>query len=146
MKFVGSALLVFRLLEERQHVLPIPALAAALPPIVVIGRRAAHIDHAVDRTGAAQNLAARLVQGPAVELRLGLGLEHPIDPRVGVGLRVAERDVDPGIAVLAAGLDDQYPGRRIGAEPVGQNAPGRAGADNDEIVFRIESHAVLIIR
>src|SRR5947209_17774992 len=107
MKFVGAALLVFGLLEERQHVLPIPALAAALPPIVVIGGRAAHVDHTVDRAGAAQYLAAGLVQGAAVELRLGLGLEHPIDPRVGVGLRVAERDMDPRVAFVPARLPEQ---------------------------------------
>ena len=98
-EIVGAALLVLGLLEERQDAIPVPALAAALAPAVVIGRGAAHVDHAVDRAGAAQHLAARLVEGAAVELRLGLALEHPVDPRIGVGLGVAERDMDPRVAV-----------------------------------------------
>ena len=98
-EIVGAALLVLGLLEERQHRIPVPALTSALTPVVVIGRRAAHIDHAVDRAGAAQHLAARLVEGAVVELLLGLALEHPVDPRVGERLRVAERDMDPRIAV-----------------------------------------------
>src|SRR5207302_2369052 len=130
---VGAPFLVLGLLEERQHAVPIPAFAAALPPIVVIGWRAAHIDHAVDRTGAAQNLAARLVQGAAVELRLGLGLEHPIEPRVRVGLRVAERDVDPGIAVGSAGLQQQHAVFPALAEPPGDGATCGARPGHDKI-------------
>src|SRR5207249_9110179 len=64
-EIVGAALLVLRLLEERQYRIPVPAFAAALAPAVVIGRGTAHIDHAVDRAGAAQHLAARLVEGTA---------------------------------------------------------------------------------
>src|SRR6202030_177208 len=99
-KLVGAALLVFGLLEERQHIVIAPALAALLAPAVVIGRRAAHVDHAVDRTGTAKNLAARLVEDPTVELRLRFAVEHPVDPRVGKRPGVAERNVDPWIAVL----------------------------------------------
>ena len=33
----GAALLVLRLLEEGQDAVPVPALAAALAPIVIIG-------------------------------------------------------------------------------------------------------------
>ena len=98
-ELVGAALLVLRLLEERQHRIPVPALAAALAPAVVIGRGAAHVDHAVDRAGAAQHLAARLVEGAAVELLLRLALEHPVHLRVGEGLGVAERNVDPRVGV-----------------------------------------------
>ncbi len=107
-EIVGAALLVLRLLEERQYRIPVPALAAALAPVVVIGRCAAHIDHAVDRAGAAQHLAARLVESAVVELLLGLALEHPIDPRVGERLGVAERDMDPRVAVTPAGFEQQH--------------------------------------
>src|SRR6266567_9383953 len=112
---------------------PIPALAAALAPIVIIRRRAAHIDHAVDRASAAEDLAARLVEGAAVELRLGLALEHPVDPGVGVRLGVAERDMDPGVAVWPAGFEQQhaiFPGF---AEPRRDRATRRAGAGDDEV-------------
>src|SRR6516164_5869953 len=103
-EIVGTALLVLRLLEKRQYRIPIPAFAAALAPAVVIGRCAAHIDHAVDRAGAAQHFAARLIEGAVVELLLGLALEHPVDPRVGKGLGVTERDVDPRVAVASSGF------------------------------------------
>src|SRR6478735_157438 len=89
-EIIGAALLVLGLLEERQHVVVAPAFAAALPPAVIIGRRAPHVDHAVDRAGAAQYLAARLVEDAAVELRFWLAVEHPVDPRVGERLGIAE--------------------------------------------------------
>src|SRR5262249_40572970 len=133
-EIVGAALLVLRLLEEGQDPVPIPALAAALPPIVVIRRGAAHVDHAVDRAGAPQDLAARLVKGAAVQLRLRLALEHPTDPRAGVGLGVAERDVNPRVTVDAAGFEDQHPVLARLAEPRGDRAAGRPGPGDDEIV------------
>jgi hypothetical protein len=33
-----------------------------------------------------------------------------------------------------AGLDDEHPMARIAAQPIGEHAAGRAGADDDEIV------------
>jgi len=105
MEIVGAALLVLRLLEERQHRIPIPALAAALTPIVVIGRRAAHVNHPINRAGAAQHLAARLVQCAVVQLLLGLAFEHPVDARVRERLGVAERDVNPRVIVAPAGFE-----------------------------------------
>ncbi len=132
-EFVGAALLVLRLFEKRQHVFPIPALAAALAPIVIVGGRAAHIDHAVDRAGAAEDLAARLVEGAAVELRLGLALEHPVDPGVGVRLGVAERDMDPRVAVRAAGFEQQHAIFSGFAEPRRHRAARRTGAGDDEV-------------
>src|ERR1051326_6550477 len=75
---------------------------AALPPEIVIGRVAAHIHHAVDRAGAAQDLAARMVHAAAFELRLGLALEHPIDRRIGKEPRIADRHMDPPSGVVGA--------------------------------------------
>ena len=69
---VGAARIVLGALEVGQHRVVVPALAAALAPFVVVGGVAAHIDHAVDRAGAAQHLAARLVHDAVVELGLGL--------------------------------------------------------------------------
>ena len=66
---VGSTLLVLGLLEIGQDRLPAPTLAIALAPFVIVRRRAAHVDHAVQRAGAAQHLAARLIRCPVVELR-----------------------------------------------------------------------------
>jgi hypothetical protein len=105
---VCAALLVLGALEVGQDRIVVPALAAALAPFVVISRIAAHVDHAVDRAGAAQHLAARLVHDAVVELGFGLAVEHPVDARIVERLVVAERDVDPGIAVLRPGLEQQH--------------------------------------
>jgi hypothetical protein len=107
-KFVRAALLILRLAEIGQHVVPAPALAAALAPAVVIPRRAAHVNHTVDRAGAAEHLAARLIENAAVEPLLRLGVEHPIHARIGEDFRVAERNVDPRIPVLAPGFEQQH--------------------------------------
>src|SRR5574339_315641 len=37
------------LFENRQHVVPAPALEAELAPVIVVGGLASHIDHGVDR-------------------------------------------------------------------------------------------------
>jgi len=49
-------------LEIGQHVVPTPAAEAELAPMVVIGRLPAHIDHRIDGRGAADHLAARIVE------------------------------------------------------------------------------------
>src|SRR5215472_1899333 len=132
-ELVGAALLVLGFLEERQHRIPIPALTAALPPAVIIHWRAAHIDHAIDRAGAAEHLAARLVESAVVELLLGFALEHPVEPRVGKRLRVAERNVDPRIAVAAACFEQQHAPASGFAEPSRDGTTGRSGAGDDKV-------------
>ena len=103
-----------RALEVGQHVVPGPAGIAQLAPLVVVARLAAHVDHAVDRGAAAQHLAARIVERAAVEAGLGLGLEAPVGARVADHVEVADRDVDPEVVVLAAGLEQQH-ARRCGS-------------------------------
>src|SRR5205085_4623785 len=112
-----------------------PAGIAELPPVVEIFGLAADIDHAVDRRGTAEHLAARPEYAAIPGAGIGLGLVAPIDRRVGEGLAKTERDVDPAIAVLAAGLEQEHARRRILAEPRRDCAPGRAGADDDEVGF-----------
>src|SRR5262249_15865997 len=51
---------VFRAAEVGQHLAEGPAVIAQRRPVVVVPAVAAHIDHAVDRTAAAQCLAAWL--------------------------------------------------------------------------------------
>ena len=67
-----------RLSEIGQHVAIGPAACSASVPAVEIRRIAAHIDHAVDRGRAAQNLAARHMQAAVVQVRLGLRMEPPV--------------------------------------------------------------------
>ncbi len=112
-----------------------PARVAELPPVIVVGRLAAHVDHAVDRGAAAEHLAARIVQRAAVEPGIGLGLQAPVGARIAHGVEVADGHVDPEIAVAAAGLEQQHPVARIGRQAVGQDAAGGAGADHDIVEF-----------
>jgi len=74
---------------------------------------ATDVDHGVDAAGAAQHLAARLVHGPATHMRLGHGIVIPVG-RAAKQLGEGRRDVDVGRAILAAGLQQQYPLPGIG--------------------------------
>ena len=107
-ELIGAVGLVLGLLEVRQNGIPIPSLAAALPPFIVVGVMAAHIHHAVDRTGAAERLAARQIQPAVGELRLRHGLELPVHRRIDIGLGEPKRDMDPRIAVGRTGLQQQH--------------------------------------
>ena len=131
---LDAALVVLGLAEIRQDGVVVPALAAALAPFVVVGVVAAHVDHAVDRTGAAQHLAARLIHHAVVQVGFRLAVEHPVDPRIARMSRVAERNVDPGVAVLAAGLQQQYAVAAGFRQPCGEHASRRPGAGNDIVV------------
>ena len=82
---------------------------------------------------AAQHLAARPEHLAAIGAGIGLGLEAPIDRRVGEGFAEAERDVDPAVGVLAAGFEQDDARARVFGEPRRDRAAGRAGADDDEI-------------
>ena len=130
-----AALPAFAALEIRQHVRIGPAARAVLRPAVVIGAIAARIGHHVDGGRAAQHLAAHRLDAPPVESRLGLGRIAPIVHAVIVHLAHAERNVDERIAVRPAGLQQQHARARVLAQPVGQHAAGRAGADDDVVVF-----------
>src|SRR5207248_10694799 len=74
--------MIFVAPEKRQHIVPAPAVEPELPPMIVVRRLAAHIDHGVDRRRAADHLAAWIVQAAAVQAGLRLGLETPIRTRV----------------------------------------------------------------
>ena len=143
MIFVGAALLVLGLLEIGQHVVKAPADIAALAPAVVVLVLAAHIEQAVDRARSAQHLAARLEHLAAVQARLRLGLVHPVDGFFLEQLAVAERHMDPDVAFLRAGLEQQHRMLAVRAQPIGQHAAGRARADDDVVEFGGFSRATL---
>src|SRR5262252_524867 len=104
MELAFSTLLVFRLAEVWQDARVVPALTTALAPAVVVGRGAAHVDQAIEGTRTAQHLAARLVGGAIVETSDRFALKLPVVAGVSVELVIAERDVDPGIAIAPSGL------------------------------------------
>src|SRR5262249_3139102 len=95
--------------EERQHVAGSPAGESELAPVVIVGGLPAHVDHGVDRGGAADHLAARIVEAAAVEAFLRLGLEHPVRARIADGEEIADGDVEPDPIGPAAGFPQQPP-------------------------------------
>ena len=121
-------------LEIGQHVGIGPAARALLRPAVVVAAIAAGIGHHVDRRRAAQHLAAHRLDLAAVHVRLGLGAIAPVEHVVFVHLAHAERDMDERIEVAPARFDQQHARRAVLAQPVGQHAAGRAGADDDVVV------------
>src|SRR4029077_6775120 len=119
-----------------QHAVPTPADAALGCPIVEVLRLAAHVNHAVDRCCAAEDLSSRLKEPPIVEVRLGLARVAPVQAWIGVELRIAERDVNPWAPSRAARLQQQD--GLVGlSETTGDGAAGRACSD-DNIVIRLE--------
>ena len=130
---VRAALLVLGLAEIGQHVVEAPAGIAELAPVVEVLRLAAHVEQAVDRTRAAQHLAARLDDLAVVELGLRLGRVEPVDPAVVEQLAVAERNVNPEMAVVPARLEQQHAMAARGGQAIGQHAAGGAGADDDVV-------------
>ncbi len=75
---VSALLAALRTFEIRQYVAVRPPLGALRRPPLEILRIAADVDKTVDGRGAAQHLAARGVQAPAVQMRLGLGVIEPV--------------------------------------------------------------------
>jgi hypothetical protein len=132
--FVGAAFVVLGFAEVGQDRGVVPAFVAKLAPLVVVGGVAAHIDHAVDRAGATEHLAAGLVHGAAVELLFRFGFEFPVHPRIDEGFRVAHRDVDPEFVVVAAGFQQQDLVAAGFAEAGGKDATGGTGAGHDIVV------------
>src|SRR6478672_2493437 len=138
MEGVGALVEVFVLEEIGQAFAPAPAgigaEAVAGAPAVVVAGLAAHVDHAVDAAAAAQHLAARIAKAAAIEARRRLGGIEPVGARVADAVQVADRDVDPEVVVVAAGLDQQDVLVPVGAQPIGEQAPGGAGAADDVVV------------
>ena len=135
MHLVGAAPVVLVAQEVRHAVLPTPRIVTGeLRPLVVVARLAAHVDHAVDAGAAAEHLAARIAQRAAVQPGVRVGTEQPVGARIADAVEVTHRHVDPQVIVVAAGLDQQHALPRIGTQPIGEQAAGGAGADDDVVV------------
>ena len=128
-----AAFVVLSLLEVRQGVLISPAREAHSRPLVVVGAVAADVEHRVERARAAEYAAARQVEPLIGEAGLRLADEAPVEAAVPEPLE-ADRQVDLGRAVGRAGVEQEDPYARILAEPGGEDASGRAGADDDVVV------------
>ena len=94
---------------------------------------AADIDHAVDRTRSAKHPAARIGDSASGGAGIGLGGIAPGNRRVVEQFHVAGRDMDQRVQIPPAGFEQYDAVAGIGAEPIGQYAPGRPRPD-DHIV------------
>src|SRR5277367_731926 len=138
-------------LEVGQHVVPAPAVESELAPMVVVGSLAAHIDHGVDRGRAADRLAARITEAAAIEPFLRLSLEAPVRAWIADSEQIADGDVKPYPIVAAARFEKEHAFVAVGGKPIGEEAAGRACADDDVIVLAFDrlrlsrtlSHAAL---
>ena len=124
-------------LEVRQAVGVVPGLHPGIGrPALVVERVAALEDLAVDARRAAEDLAAGVVDAPAVHERLRLRLVLPVVVAAADRERQRRRHVDEDVepVVGPAGLEDEDPRAGIRRQPIRQGAPGRAATDDDEVV------------
>ena len=135
MKVIGAALKRLGLAKVRQHIIESPSRIAQSRPFVEILALPAYVDQAIDRTGTAEHLAARGEHTPASQLGFRLGLIHPVHLRFGEQLAVTDRHMDPRISIGWAGLEQQNGMAPVFTEPVGKNATGRSGPNDDVVVF-----------
>ncbi len=115
------------LLEVGQAVGVVPGRHAGIGrPALVVERVAALEDLPVDARRAAEDLAAGVVDAPAVHERLGLGLVLPVvEPAADrEGQRRGHVDEDVEAVVRPAGLEHEHAIRGRGAESVRERAPG----------------------
>ena len=133
----SAALVVLQRPEDRQHVVPRPAAVAERGPVVPVLPLAAHVDHGVDRGRAAQHPAARVMDRAAGEIGVGLGPVAPVGARIGDGVEVADRHVDPEPVVAPARLEQQHAAVRVAGQAVGEQAAGASGA-GDHVVKAAE--------
>ncbi len=131
---IAARVVILGLEEIGQHVVPAPPGVAKLPPVVIVRRLPAHVDHAVDGATAAQHLAARIGQRAPVQPRLGRGFHHPIGARIADAIEIPHRHLHPVVVVIPPGLKQQDVIGRISAETVGQNTARGARADNDIVI------------
>jgi hypothetical protein len=118
--------------EVGQDVGIAPAVGAHLGPGVEVAGMAAHVDHAVDRGGAADHLAARAGHAPPAHVRLGLGAVAPVVAAHVHRVGECAGHPDEGARVAAAMLDHEDGAPRLG-QAEGHGAAGRARADDDVI-------------
>ena len=142
---VGAGAAVLHLLEVRQAVRVVPRLHARVRrPALVVERVAALEDHPVDAAGAAEHLAAAVVDAPSVHVRLGLRRVHPVEARVPdrEGQRRRHVDVDLPRMVGATRLEDEHRGRGVLRQAVGERGARGAAADDDVVVPRAHAGRV----
>ena len=140
-KFVGAAVVALHALEDRQHVLVAPAAIAELRPVIVVLRLAADIDHAVDRTRAAQHPAAGNFDAPPARALVRLRGVAPVDGRVVDHLGDADRHARPEeVRAFGTRLEQQHPPGAALRQPAGDHRAGRTCTNDDVVIGRVARH------
>ena len=135
----GGGQAVLHPVEVRQAVRVVPVGHAGVrAPALVVHRIAALEDHPVDAAGAAQHLAAGVVDAAAVHVRLGFGLVFPVVETTSDGKRQRRGHVHEHVPqrIVAASLQNQNLVGRVGRKPVGERTSCRSAADDHEVVPR----------
>ncbi len=117
-----------------------PTGRAMLLPFVEIAGMTAHIDHAVDRRGPAQHLAARRVQAAIVQARLRQAFKEPVELLHVHRDRKRRRHLNEDGGIAAARLDQKDLGLRVFGQARRQDASRRPRADNDVIESLFAAH------
>ena len=141
---VAAPRVVGRGRERRLHPLEVGQAMGVVPgghagiggPPLEVERIAALEDLPVDAAAPAEDLAAGVVDPPAVHERLWLGFVLPVvEPaadRKGERRRHVDERVDAPVG--ATGLEDEDPRRWVGRQPVAEHGARRATADDDVVV------------
>ena len=132
----GMGAIALERLEQRQHILVAPAREPELAPVIIVSAMTTHIHHAVDGRGPAQHPAARPDQAAPVQPWIRFRPIGPVERFEVVEKARQQRHADQRIAVTPAGFQQHNTVLRIGGEAVGEQAAGRARADDDEIRLR----------
>jgi hypothetical protein len=122
---------VLEALEVGQDVVPAPPRAVGVAPFVVALGLAADEQHAVDGTGSAKDAPVHPFDLAPAEFRLGMVRPDGVAEDE---LADTDRNLEPKAGRLAAGFDQQDPDVGTGAEPIGDDATGRAGTNDDVVV------------
>ncbi len=110
-----------------------PAAIAERRPVVVVLVLPAHVQQPVQRARSAEHPAARPLDAASRDRRIRLGEVAPVELRVVHRLEVADRHVQPQVAVGAAGLEQQHARASVGGQAVREHAARRARADDDVV-------------
>ena len=138
----GAADVVLGADEVGQDVAVAPARCALGLPAVVVEGAPPDVEHRVHGARPAQRLAPRHEQLAAVDVRLGLGREIPVE--LGVELfGEGSGDLDLQRAILASRLEQQDADGGILGQAVGQHASGRSRSDDHVVMHRATSPLLL---
>jgi len=140
MKIVGPALIVFGFLEVGQNLVPGPAVTAKFGPVIIIRAVPASVQHGIDRAGATQHPATRLITASIVEAGLRRCLEAPVVQLGRQHRGNTSRSMNKHARIRPARFEQTDFDIRILRQPAGDNRTARATPDDNVIVHTPSPH------